>query len=115
MKKHKIAFFVVFLIIASNIAAQAHGHINLHTHWQAKHKLHICSKDKETENIEMVRILAPKFRYLYFENLLEIVQERKPDIPENYFCVVVEEKNRVQDARRVVEEIEKPNTCSKIS
>ena len=113
MKKHKIAIFVIIFAIFANIAVQEHDSAYLKSHIMAKHKLHYCQNVDETEHISFIRMLTPRLRYLYFEDLLEIVHERKPDIPENYFCIIVEEKNRVQEARRNVDENTESNKCSK--
>ena len=61
----------------------------------------------------MVKMLTPRLQYLYFDGAEEIVYEKKCDIPENYFCVVIEKKNWVQEARRNVDEYNLSNIRSK--
>ena len=113
MKMKKIAIFVLLLSIIANITAGAAGSTDFHTHRLTENKVHYCYNANQYEYEEHIRMMTPRLQYLYFENLLEIVHEVKKDIPENYFCVVVEEKNWVQEARRNVDENTKSNKCSK--
>ena len=111
MKRHKIAIFVVILSLIANLILACHAHTRMHPHLKALTEVHICNHSN-FESVEVIRMQTPRLQYSYFENLKEIVHEVKRDIPENYFCVIVEPKNRVQEARRNVDE-HNTNICSK--
>lgn len=111
MKKHKIVVFVVILLLIANFSMVCHARTHIHIHLKALNEMHICNSNN-LECVEVVRMQTPRLQYLYFEILEGIISEIKKDIPENYLCVIVEPKNRVQEARRNVDE-HNTNICSK--
>ena len=105
VKTKKIVVFLMFFIVFANFIAYSCESSRLHVGQVKAADLHICTKCvADTEYIEIVKMVTPRLQYLYFDGTEEIVYEIEKDVPENYFCVVIERKNWVQEARRNVDE-----------
>lgn len=111
MKKHKIVVFVIILSLISNFSMVSHAKTHMHMHLKTLNETRICNSSN-LECVKVVRMQTPRLQYLYYEILEGIISEIKNDIPENYLCVIVKPKNRVQEARRNIDEYNM-NICSK--
>lgn len=113
MKWHKLAAFVVLLSLCVNFAAFTCEKSDLHMYcYSVKKAVHICENIDESKPLEYVRVQTSKVKLERAVLYSETVQEISPSVPENYKCIVVEPKNRVQEARRNVDEYGKKNISS---
>ena len=105
MKKQKIAVFAVIIALIANICACVHANAGFSIGYDSGGGQRIQSETNESDAPDYIRMETTRYkRDLYYKTFAGIVCEVDPDVPENYFCIVVEPKNRVQEARRIVDE-----------